>query len=88
MSAPNVASSLMPLELQEAVLGGRHQVHALDVGVQLPIELVHLELVLEVRDCPQPLHERPSTVFAGKIDEERIKDVDFDVGAVCPWLAG
>jgi hypothetical protein len=69
MSAPN----------EEAVLRGRHQIHALDVRRQLAVELVHLELILEVRDRPQPLHQRSRTVLAGKIDQQSIKDVHFDI---------
>ena len=58
MSPPNVASSLTPLELQETVLRAGHQVDGLDVGRLPAVELVHLELVLEVRDRAQALDDR------------------------------
>src|SRR5205807_9391169 len=43
---------------QETVLRARHQVHGLYLGVLTPVELVHLQLVLEIRDRAQPLDDR------------------------------
>src|ERR1700733_3064066 len=40
---------------KEAVMRRSDHVHALDAGVELAVELGHLELVLEVGDRPQPL---------------------------------
>src|SRR5918999_4103864 len=73
---------------QEAELRRGHQIDALDVRGHLSIELVHLELVLEVRDRPQPLDDGSGAVLTGEIDEEGIKgfylhipmfrDLDFE----------
>src|SRR5262249_8318861 len=42
----------------EADLRARHHVDGLDVRREVPVQLVHLELVLEVGDHPEPLHDR------------------------------
>src|SRR5215217_8146224 len=64
---------LHPGGAKEAELWRRHHVHALDVGRHLPVQLVHLELVLEIRDRPQSLDDRLRAVLPGEVDEERIK---------------
>ena len=59
----------------------------LDVGGQLAVELVHLELVLEVRDRPQPLDDRLGTVLAREIDDEGIERLDLHVAEMRASLA-
>src|SRR5512145_1037290 len=53
---------------EEAVLRARHQVHGFDLGGQIPVQVVHLELPLEVRDGPQALHHRARAEAAGELD--------------------
>src|SRR5881396_516517 len=48
---------LHPGRRQEAVLGRRDHIHRLDLGRELAVQLVHLELVLEVRDRSQALDD-------------------------------
>src|SRR5215208_7298153 len=55
---------------QEAVLGRAHQVDGLDVGCLKAVELVHLELVFEVRDRPQALDDRARVVLLRELDDE------------------
>ena len=45
----------------------------------MPVELVHLELPLEVRDHAQPLHDRLRVPPARELDDELAEDVDLDV---------
>src|SRR4030095_1689704 len=40
---------------EEAVLRARHQVHRFDLGREIPVQVVHLELPLEVGDGAQAL---------------------------------
>src|SRR3954452_19496861 len=42
---------------QETVLRAGHQVERVDIGSLHPVELTHLQLVLEVRDRAQALHD-------------------------------
>src|SRR5579884_148197 len=63
----------------EAHLGARHHVHRLDLGRQRPVELVHLELPLEIRDDPEALDDRLRLPPAREVDDELPKDVDLDV---------
>src|SRR4051812_5707091 len=64
---------------QEAVLRRGEHVDALDVGGQFTVQLVHLELVLEVRDRAQALHDGPRSVLASEIDEQRSKGLYLHV---------
>ena len=63
----------------EAVLRARHHVHGLDLGRELAVQVVHLELPLEVRDHAQPLHHRLRVVLAREVDDELGEHVDEDV---------
>ena len=45
----------------------------LDLGRHLPVELIHLELVLEVGDRPQPLHDRVRAVLAREVDDQGVE---------------
>src|SRR4028118_584345 len=56
---PEGGELLHPARAEETVLGAGHQVERVDVGRLLAVELVHLELVLEVRDRAQPLDDPP-----------------------------
>src|SRR5712691_444164 len=56
-----------------------HHVDGLDVGREMPVQLVHLELPLEVRDDAQPLDDRLRLPLARELDDELAKDVDLDV---------
>src|SRR5581483_1053299 len=66
----------------EAHLRARHHVDGLDVGGEGAVELVHLELPLEVRDHPEPLHDHAGLPAAGEVDDELLEDVDLDVAEV------
>ena len=55
-------------------------VDALDPGVELAVELGHLELVLEVGDRPQALDDRLGAVVAGELDQQVGEDLHLDVG--------
>src|SRR5581483_10613556 len=63
----------------EAHVRARHDVDGLDVGRQMAVQLVHLELPLEIRDDAQPLHDRLRLPLAGELDDELAEDVDLDV---------
>src|SRR5215218_3797179 len=73
---------LDPAGAEEAVLRRGHQVGALDVGSELAVELVHLELVLEVGDRAQSLDDRTGAVVAGEVDEQVVEGLHFDVAEV------
>src|SRR6516225_3621757 len=70
---------LHPARRDETDLRAGHHVNRLDLRRQRPVQLVHLELVLEVRDHPQPLHDRLGIPAPGEIDDELAEDVDLDV---------
>ena len=70
---------MTPLEERKRVLRARHQVHGLDVRRELPVQVVHLELPLEVGDRAQALHHRPRAPAAGELDHELGEDLDLDV---------
>src|SRR5258708_40307802 len=57
----------------------RHHVDGLDVGREVPVQLVHLELPLEVRDDPEALDDRLRIPLACELDDELSEDVDLDV---------
>ena len=64
---------------QEAVLGRGHHEDCFDVGRQLPIELRHGELVLEVGDGAQALEDDVRVPPAGELHDELVEAVDDDV---------
>src|SRR5919106_341765 len=64
---------------EEAVLRARHQVHRLDLGSEVAVEVVHLELPLEIRDRAQALDHRRRAPAARELDDELREDVDLDV---------
>src|SRR5581483_6985501 len=57
----------------------RHDVHGLDVGREVAVQLVHLELPLEVGDDAQPLDDRLRVPFPRELDDELAEDVHLDV---------
>ncbi len=61
---------------QEAVLGRSHHEHCFDVGGQLPVELRHRELVLEVGDGPQALEDDVRVPAPRELDDELMEAVD------------
>src|SRR5919204_6810756 len=63
----------------EAVLRAGHDVDGLDVRREGPVQVVHLELPLEVRDHAQALHHRPGAPAPRELDDELREDVDLDV---------
>src|SRR5829696_8343916 len=71
---------------QETVLRAGHQVEGLDVRCLLAVELVHLQLVLEVGDRPQALHDRLGADLAREVDDERGEGLGADVGQVARRL--
>src|SRR3954452_3523815 len=63
----------------EADLRARHHVDRLDLRRDRPVELVHLELVLEVGDDAKPLDDHLGVPAARELDDELLEDVDLDV---------
>src|SRR6185437_17492 len=63
----------------EADRRARHHVDGLDIGREVPVQLVHLELPLEVGDHAQPLHDRLGLPPVCELDDELAEDVDLDV---------
>src|SRR5262249_2035145 len=49
--------------------GARHHVDRLDLRRERPVELIHLELPLEVRDDAKPLDDRLRLPLAREIDD-------------------
>src|SRR4051794_18048736 len=64
---------LDPAGAEETVLRARHQVERVDVRRLAPVELVHLELVLEIGDRAQALHDRARAHLAREVDDERVE---------------
>src|SRR6476646_947695 len=71
----------------ERVERARHHVDGLDLGGEMAVQLVHLELPLEVGDHAQALDDRLRLPAAREIDDELAKDVDLDVRDVRERLA-
>src|SRR5215216_3040286 len=71
---------------QETVLRRGHQVDRLDVTGQMTVELVHLQLVLEVRDRAQSLDDRAGPHPARVLGYQDVEGVDADVGQVARRL--
>src|SRR6478672_12613367 len=57
----------------ERVERARHHVHGLDLGGQVAVQLVHLELPLEIGDHAQALDDRLGLPAAREIDDELAK---------------
>src|SRR4051812_1085713 len=66
----------------EADLRARHHVDGLDVGSQRPVQLIHLELPLEVRDDAEPFHDCFRLPLPREVDNQRREDVALDVRQV------
>ena len=48
-------------------------------GASVPVQVVHLELVLEVGDHAQALDDHLRVPAAGEVDDELLEHVDLDV---------
>lgn len=71
---------------QEAVGGiGRHE-ERLDAG-EAVVHLGHLELVVEVADGPQALHDRRDVALLAEVDQEAVEGLHLDVAEVRGDLA-
>src|SRR5205823_7480169 len=70
---------LYPARGDEADARARHHVDGLDLRRERPVELVHLELPLEVRDHAQALDDRLRLPLARELDHQLGEDVDLDV---------
>src|SRR3954470_13344068 len=55
---------------EETVLRAGHEVERVDVRGLHPVELAHLELVLEVRDGAQALDDRARPDLLGVLDDQ------------------
>src|SRR5919206_4767380 len=55
---------------KETVLRACHQVDGLYLGILAAVQLVHLQLVLEVRDRTPALDDRPGADAAGELHNE------------------
>src|SRR6266404_4052799 len=73
---------LHPAGRDEAHVRARHDVHRLDVGGEVAVQLIHLELPLEVRDDAQPFHDRLGLPAVREVDDELAEDFDLDVRKV------
>src|SRR5262245_136671 len=72
---------------EEAVLRARHQVHGFDLGGEIPVQVVHLELPLEVRDGPEALDHGAGAEAAGELDHQVGEHLHLDVRDVGERLA-
>src|SRR5581483_10845443 len=77
--APERGDLLHAARRDEAHVRARHHVDGLDVGREVAVQLVHLELPLEVGDHAQPLHDRLRLPFARELDDELAEHVHLDV---------
>src|ERR1039457_2308430 len=68
--APERRELLHATRGQKTVLRAGHQVNRLYSRVLSPVQLVHLQLVLEVRDRTQPLHDRLGSRLPRELDDE------------------
>src|SRR3954469_5627817 len=64
---------------EETVLRAGHQVERVDVRGLHPVELTHLQLVLEVRDGAQSLDDRPGPDRLGEIHHQDAEGLRTDV---------
>src|SRR5918997_5029619 len=80
--APEGGELLDAAGAEETVLRTGHQVERVDLGVLHPVELVHLELVLEVRDRPQALDDALGADLAREVDDEDVERLGADVAEV------
>src|SRR6187397_634952 len=71
----------------EAELRARHHVHGLDVRRERPVQMVHLELPLEVRNCAEALHHRRRAPAAGEVDDQLGKHVHLHVAVLVQGVA-
>src|SRR3954452_1579228 len=71
---------------EKTVLRRRHQVDGFDVRGQLAVELVHLELVLEVRDRAQSFDDRHGALLARIVDDQLVERLGADVAEVAGRL--
>src|SRR3979409_1774622 len=67
---------------EETVLRAGHEVERVDLRGLHPVELAHLELVLEVGDRAQSLDDRPGADLAREVDDEDAERLGADVGHV------
>src|SRR6266508_6580328 len=70
---------LDPARGEEAVLRARHQIHRLDLRGEVPVQVVHLEFPLEIRDRAEAFDHGLRAPAAGEFDHELREDVDLDV---------
>src|SRR4051794_22858039 len=70
---------LDPARAEERVLRRAHQVHRLDVVGLARVELGHLQLVLEVGDRTQALHDRGRPDAARELDDEDVERLGANV---------
>ena len=66
---------------QERVLRAGGDEEGVDAR-ELLVHLRHLELVVEVGDRPQALHDRLGAVLLGEVDEQALEELDPHVGEV------
>src|SRR5919109_2791649 len=78
-ATPERRHLLHPARGEEAVLRARHEVHGLDLGGEVPVQVVHLELPLEVGDGAQPFDHGLRAPPARELDDELREDLDLDV---------
>src|SRR3954453_1875124 len=85
--SPEDGDLLHAARRDERHLRARHHEHRLDVGREVPVELVHLELPLEVGGDAEALHDRLRLPPAGELDDQLCEHVDLDVRQVPERLA-
>ena len=66
---------------QERVLRARRDEERVDAREAL-VHLRHLQLVVEVGDGPEALHDRVGAVVPGEVDEQALEELDPDVAEV------
>ena len=60
-------------------LDGRRQEHCLDLGHHGEVCVGQLNLILEIRDCPQAAHHDGRALLLGEADRQAVEGVDLDV---------
>ena len=80
-SPPNLATSFTRLDDRNECCGTRRDEERVDAREAL-VHLRHLELVVEVGDGPEALHDRGRVVVAREVDEQALEELDRDVAEV------
>ena len=68
------------------MLRGRHDEKRFQIAIELVVDRRHLELVLEVRDCPQTFDDRGRTDLMSEVNEQTVEGHDANVVEIASCL--